>query len=70
MVKRSIINITFIILLLTSISHLDKSFHNYDGRPYQEFKENLSEKEINDLLTIMTYNIRFEDIDHGKQSWR
>jgi endonuclease/exonuclease/phosphatase family metal-dependent hydrolase len=70
MVKGSIINLTFLFLLLTSISVLDKSFHNYEGRPYQEFKKNLSEKEKKDLLTIMTYNIRFEDLDHGKQSWR
>ena len=70
MVKVLFLNLSFFILIFASISVFDKKIHNYQGTPYPEFLSNLSDKEKKDILTIMSYNIRFEELDHGKQSWR
>ena len=70
MVKVLFLNLSFFILIFASISVIDKKIHNYQGTPYPQFISNLSEKQKKDILTIMSYNIRFELLDNGKQSWR
>ncbi len=70
MVKESIIQITIFILIIIVISFLDQNLNNYQGIPYLNFKEKLLSYNENSIITIMTYNIRFKELDNGKQSWR
>ena len=72
MVKIRFLNISLFILIFASISVFDKKIHNYQGTPYPEFLQKIKKSKISEknLITIMTYNIRFEELDKGKQSWR
>ena len=72
MVKIRFLNISLFILIFASISVFDKKIHNYQGTPYPEFLQKIkkSKNKEKNLITIMTYNIRFEELDKGKQSWR